>query len=181
MTADGNETTFAVNHLAPFLLTNLLMERLRSSSPSRIVTTSSDAHRSGLIDIDDLQGERSWSSWKAYSNSKLANVLFTRALARRLEGTEVTANCLHPGVIRTRLGRNSGGLFGAGWRVAGLFFRSARRGAATIVHLAASEEGGRVSGGYFVEGRLATPSLQAQDDELGERLWQASERLTGLS
>jgi retinol dehydrogenase 12 len=180
VTPDGNETTFAVNHLAPFLLTNLLMERLRSSSPSRIVTTSSDAHRSGLIDLDDLQGERRWSSWKAYSNSKLANVLFTRALARRLEGTQVSANCLHPGVIRTRLGRSSGGLFGAGWRVAGLFFRSARRGAATIVHLAASEEGGRVSGGYFVESRLATPSLQAQDDELGERLWQASERLTGL-
>ena len=92
----------------------------------------------------------------------------------------MTANCLHPGVIRTRLGRNSGGLFGAGWRVAGLFFRGARRGATTIVHLAASDEGGRVSGGYFVERRLVAPSLQAQDDELGERLWQASEELTGL-
>jgi retinol dehydrogenase 12 len=179
LTVDGNETTLAVNHLAPFLLTNLLIDRLRSSS-ARIVTTSSDAHRSALLDIDDLQGERQWSSWRAYSNSKLANVLFTRALARRMQGSGVSANSLHPGVIRTRLGRNAGGLFGIGWRLAGLFFRSSRRGAATIVHLSTQEDGVRVSGGYFADCRPATPSLQAQDDELGERLWQASERLTGL-
>jgi retinol dehydrogenase-12 len=180
LTEDGHETTFAVNHLAPFLLTNLLMDRLRASAPSRVITTSSDAHRSGVLEIDDLEAERGWSSWSAYSNSKLANVLFTRALAVRLEGTAMTANCLHPGVIRTQLGRSAGGVFGVGWRVAKNFFRSPRRGASTIVYLAGSEEGGEVSGAYFVNSRQATPSLQAQDDDLAERLWQASQRLVGL-
>ncbi len=145
-----------------------------------MITTSSDAHRGGALDIDDLQGEHRWSTWSAYSNSKVANVLFTRALARRLEGSGVTANCLHPGVIRTRLGRNTPLPIHAGWRLAGLFFKSPGTGAATIVHLATSDEGGSVSGGYFADSKQRTPSLQAQDDELGERLWATSERLTGL-
>jgi retinol dehydrogenase 12 len=181
LTEDGFETTFAVNHLAPFLLTNLLLDTLRASAPARVVTTSSDAHRSGVLDLDDLDGERRWSAWSAYSNSKLANVLFTRALAPRLEGSSVTANCLHPGVIRTRLGRGAGGLLGVGWRIAKTFFRSPRRGASTIVYLSCSPEGGETSGGYFVDSRPATPSLQAQDDDLGERLWGASARLVGLA
>jgi NAD(P)-dependent dehydrogenase (short-subunit alcohol dehydrogenase family) len=180
ITVDGFETTFAVNHLAPFLLTNLLLERLRASAPARVITTSSDAHRSGVLDIDDLQGERKWSSWSAYSNSKLANVLFTRALARRLNGAGVSANCLHPGVIGTRLGRDAGGIFGVGWRVAKNFFKGPAKGASTIVYLATAPEGGEVSGSYFVDSRQAVPSLQAQDDELAEQLWEKSERLVGL-
>jgi NAD(P)-dependent dehydrogenase (short-subunit alcohol dehydrogenase family) len=180
LSEDGFELTFAVNHLAPFLLTNLLLERLRASAPARVVTTSSDAHRGGLIDLDDLQGERRWSTWSAYSNSKLANILFTRALARRLEGSGVTANCLHPGVIRTRLGRGATLPIRVGWRVASTFFASPRKGAATIVHLASSPGAGRISGAYFVGSSPRLPSLQAQDDELAESLWYRSTKLVGL-
>jgi retinol dehydrogenase-12 len=180
LTTDGHETTFAVNHLAPFLLTNLLLDRLRASAPARVVTTSSDAHRGGKIDLDDLSGERSWSSWSAYGNSKLANVLFTRALARRLQDDGVTANCLHPGVIRTRLGRHTAAPIRLGWRAASLFFKSPARGAETIVYLASSPEVAEVSGSYFVDSRRATPSARARDDHLAERLWEASERLVGL-
>jgi NAD(P)-dependent dehydrogenase (short-subunit alcohol dehydrogenase family) len=180
LTGDGHELTFAVNHLAPFLLTNLLLGRLERSAPARVVTTSSGAHFSGRIDLDDLDGERQWSSWSAYSNSKLANVLFTRALARRLKGTGVTANCLHPGVIRTRLGRGARLPLRVGWSVARAFFASPRTGASPLVHLACSEEGGEVSGAYFVDSRPASPSVAAQDDELAEGLWEASARLTGL-
>jgi NAD(P)-dependent dehydrogenase (short-subunit alcohol dehydrogenase family) len=180
LTDDGHETTFAVNHLAPFLLTNLLLEHMSASAPARVVTTSSDAHRGGRIDLDDIQGEKRWSAWSAYSNSKLANVLFTRALARRLGSTGVTANCLHPGVIRTRLGRGTPLPVRVGWRLVSLFFKSPKSGASTIVHLASSPEVEGVSGGYFVDSRQRTPSSRAQDDELGERLWDLSERLTGL-
>jgi NAD(P)-dependent dehydrogenase (short-subunit alcohol dehydrogenase family) len=181
LTVDGYETTIAVNHLAPFLLTNLLVDRLRESAPARIVTTSSDAHRSGHLELDDLNGERRWSPWSAYSKSKLANVLFTRALARRLEGADLTANCLHPGVIRTRLGRATRLPVRIGWRVVGLFFKAPQTGAATIVHLASSDEVAGVSGGYFVDSSEARPSIEAQDDDLAERLWVLSEQLVGLS
>jgi retinol dehydrogenase 12 len=180
LTADGFELTFAVNHLAPFLLTALLSERLRASSPARVVTTSSDAHRSAVLDLDDLQGERGWSTWSAYSRSKLANILFTRALARRLEGTGVTANCLHPGVIRTRLGRGARLPIRAGWRVASTFFASPARGAATIVYLASAPAAAAISGAYFVDSRPVTPSAQAQDDGLAEQLWERSAELVGL-
>lgn len=181
LTEDGYETTFAVNHLAPFLLTNLLLDRLKSSAPARVVTTSSDAHKGGSLDPDDLQGEKKWSSWGAYSKSKLANVLFTRALARRLEGSGVVANCLHPGVIRTRLGRGTALPIRIGWRVASTFFKSPVTGAETIVHLAASEEGERFCGAYFADCREARPSARAMDDDIGERLWEASEKLVRLS
>lgn len=180
LTADGYEMTFAVNHLAPFLLTNLLLERLRASAPARVITTSSDAHRGGRIDLDDLRGERGWSAWSAYSNSKLANVLFTRALAKRLQGSGVTANCLHPGVIRTRLGRSTPLPIRVGWRIVGLFFKSPEKGASTIIYLATSPEGAEVSGGYFVNSKQARPSSRAQDDEFAERLWERSEEITGL-
>jgi len=180
LTPDGLELTMAVNHFAPFLLTNLLLNRLRRSPDARVVTTASDAHRAGLLDISDLNGERRWSAWSAYGTSKLANILFTRALARRLEGTSVVANCLHPGVIRTRLARGAPLPIRAGWRAASVFFRSPRKGAQTIVYLASAPEAADVSGGYFSDSRLTTPSLQAQDDELAEDLWQASVRITGL-
>jgi NAD(P)-dependent dehydrogenase (short-subunit alcohol dehydrogenase family) len=181
LTIDGHETTIAVNHLAPFLLTSLLLGRLRESAPARVVTTSSDAHRSGHLELDDLNGERRWSPWSSYSNSKLANVLFTRALARRLEGSDVTANCLHPGVIRTRLGRGSRLPVRLGWRVASLFFKAPEAGASTIVHLASSDEASHVNGAYFVDSHQSRPSLEAQDDELAERLWTLSEQLVGLA
>lgn len=180
LSADGHELTFAVNHLAPFLLTNLLLDRLRASAPARVVTTSSAAHAGGLIDLDDLELERSWSSWKAYCNSKLANVLFTRELAKRLEGGQVVANCLHPGVIRSRLGRNMGAVIRSGWGIARLFFASPRSGASTIVHLAASPEGGETSGAYFVNSRPQAVVGQAADDFFAAELWRRSEEMVGL-
>jgi retinol dehydrogenase-12 len=180
ITGDGLELTMAVNHFAPFLLTNLLLDRLKGSSPARVVTTASDAHRGGLIDVDDLNGERRWSAWSAYGNSKLANILFTRALARRLEETGVVANCLHPGVIRTGLARGAPLPIRVGWRVASVFFGSPRKGARTLVFLASAREAGEISGGYFADSRPATPSVQAQDDELAEELWTASTWLVGL-
>jgi NAD(P)-dependent dehydrogenase (short-subunit alcohol dehydrogenase family) len=180
LTEDGLELTMAVNHFAPFLLTNLLLERLEQSAPARVVTTASDAHRGGLLDMSDLNGERRWSAWSAYGTSKLANILFTRALARRLDGTGVVANCLHPGVIRTGLARGAPLPIRAGWRAAGVFFGSPRKGASTLVYLASSPEAADVSGGYFSDSRPTTPSVQAQDDELGEELWETSARLVGL-
>jgi retinol dehydrogenase 12 len=181
LTADGLELTIAVNHFAPFLLTNLLLDRLKASAPARVVTTASDAHRGGLIDVTDLNGEQRWSTWSAYGTSKLANILFTRALARRLVGAGVTANCLHPGVIRTGLARGAPLPIRAGWRVMSVFFGSPRRGARTLVYLASAPEAADVSGGYFVDSRPVPPTAQAQDDELAEQLWEASERAVGLA
>ena len=179
LTSDGYETTFAVNHLAPFLLTNLLLERMRESAPARIVTTSSDAHHSGRIDLEDLNGERSWSPWRSYASSKLANVLFTRALARRLDPDDVVANCLHPGVIRTRLGRGASPV-SIGWTLAKPFFASPKRGAGTLVYLAVDPEAGDYTGLYFRDRRITPPAREAADDELGERLWRASEQMVAL-
>jgi retinol dehydrogenase 12 len=181
VTHDGLELTMAVNHFAPFLLTNLLLDRLGASAPARVVTTASDAHRGGLVDIDDLNGERRWSAWSAYGTSKLATILFTRALARRLDGTGVVANALHPGVIRTGLARGAPLPIRLGWRAASVFFGSPRKGSKTLVYLASSPEAAEVSGGYFVDSRPATPSLQAQDDGLAEELWERSAELVGLS
>jgi NAD(P)-dependent dehydrogenase (short-subunit alcohol dehydrogenase family) len=181
LSADGYELTFAVNHLAPFLLTNLLLDRLRASAPARVVTTSSAAHTGGLLDLDDLQLEHSWSSWRAYCSSKLANVLFTRELAKRVEDDRVTANCLHPGVIRSRLGRNMGGIVRGGWGIARLFFGSPRRGARTIVYLASAPEPADVSGGYFVGERRQGIAGQAANDFFAEELWTRSEEMVGLS
>ena len=180
LTEDGHELTFAVNHLAPFLLTNLLLDRLRESAPARVVTTSSGAHHGGLIDLDDLTGERGWRSGRAYSTSKLANVLFTRELARRLEGSGVVANCFHPGVIRTRLTRKANPLVDLGARLIGPFLGSPKSGATTLVYLAASDEAAEVSGGYFESSRPGRLSAQAQDDALATALWERSEELTGL-
>jgi NAD(P)-dependent dehydrogenase (short-subunit alcohol dehydrogenase family) len=180
LSADGHELTFQVNHLAPFLLTNLLLDRLRESAPARVVTTSSAAHGGGLIDLDDLELERSWSTWRAYANSKLANVLFTRELAKRLEGSGVVANCLHPGVIRSRLGRNMGLAMRGGWSAASVFFGSTKRGARTILHLAAAPDAAAVSGGYFVAERAQAVVGQAADDFFAAELWRRSAEIVGL-
>jgi NAD(P)-dependent dehydrogenase (short-subunit alcohol dehydrogenase family) len=177
LSPDGLELTFAVNHLAPFLLSNLLLDRLRESAPARVVTTSSVAHSGGLIDLDDLQLERGWTMMRAYSNSKLANILFTRELARRLEGSGVVANCFHPGVIRTRLTRRANPLLMVGARLAAPLLGSPRTGAETLVWLASAPDAGDVSGGYFENRRPARQSAQSQDDGLAAGLWERSAEL----
>jgi NAD(P)-dependent dehydrogenase (short-subunit alcohol dehydrogenase family) len=176
---DGYEMTFAVNHLAPFLLTHLLLDTLKSGTPSRIVTTASNAHRGARILFDDLQATRKYSAMNAYGRSKLANILFTRALAKRLQGTVVTATCLHPGFVRTSFGREIAvspllrRLFGLISR----FARSPEKGAETVVYLATSPQVEGASGGYYFDCKLTPPSLAAQDDSTAERLWQVSEHL----
>ena len=177
LTEDGLESTFAINHLAYFLLTNLLLDLIKQSAPARIVNVSSTVHKSATIDFDDLQGERSYGAMRAYGQSKLANVLFTYELARRLEGARVTANCLHPGVIATNIFRDISGVVGA---AAKLFLKSARRGAETSIYLAASPEVEGVTGKYFDDGRAVRSSPESYDEAIAERLWQVSERLTNL-
>ena len=182
LTEDGLEETFAVNHLAPFLLTNLLLERLRGSSPARVVTVASAAHRGAAIPFDDLNGERGFSGWIAYGWTKLANILFTAELARRLAGSGVTATCLHPGVVATGFGREGPFLVREFQRLLGrVFLLDPKQGADTLVWLASSPEMEGASGGYYAKRRLATPSRAAGDAAAARRLWQESERLTGLT
>ena len=180
VTPDGLERTFALNHLAPFLLTNLLLDRLRESAPARVVTTASDAHQSGLLDLDDLQSENSFRAMRTYGTTKLENILFTRELARRLEGSGVTANCLHPGVVRTGFGKNDNPLFKIAISLAGVFFRSPERGARSLVWLALDPAAAELNGAYVVDEEVREPTAQARDDALASALWGASERLAGL-
>jgi retinol dehydrogenase 12 len=181
VTGDGLEMTFAVNHLAYFLLTNLLLDVLRASGDARIVNVASEAHKQGRIHFDDLQLEKGYGGFKAYGQSKLANILFTRELARRLAGTKVTANSLHPGVVRTGFGRGDGGLLAWGVKIAGAFFLSPEQGAATSIYLASSPEVAGVTGKYFAKSREKSPSRRAQDDDTAHKLWDASTKLTGLA
>ncbi len=179
-TADGLETTFAVNHLAHFLLTNLLLDALKASAPSRIVNVASGEQRNGTIDFDDLQGEKGYKGAKAYSQSKLATVLFTYELARRLEGTGVSANCLHPGVVGTNLGSGVSGVFGVTVRALKPLMKSPEKGAQTSVYLASSPEVEGVSGRYFAKKAEARSSDASYDERLARRLWEASADLTNL-
>jgi NAD(P)-dependent dehydrogenase (short-subunit alcohol dehydrogenase family) len=172
LTEDGLETTFAVNHLAHFLLTHLLLDSLKRSAPARIVNVSSMTHQGVQVDFDNLQGERSYSGYGAYSLSKLANILFTYELAERLAGTGVTANALHPGVIGTKLLRQ--GFGGAGGGDLGA-------GAQTPLYLASSPEVEGVTGQYFIRRQAVEPSALAYDRDLRRRFWEVSERLAGLS
>ena len=181
VTPDGYEHVFAVNHLAPFLLTNLLQSKLTASAPARVITVSSDAHTAARLDLDDPNLEHGWSSWRSYSNSKLANILFTRELAGRLDGTGVTANCLHPGVVRTGFGRDARPLMRVGITIARPFMLSPERGADTIVYLASSPDVAAKTGGYYVKREPREPSAAARDDGLARGLWETSERLTGLA
>jgi NAD(P)-dependent dehydrogenase (short-subunit alcohol dehydrogenase family) len=180
---DGYEMTFAVNHLAPFLLTHLLLDALRSGSPSRIVTTASNAHRNAKISFDDLQATRKYSPMGAYGSSKLANILFTRALAKRLRGTTVTATCMHPGFVRTNFGRNNDValwvkvMFGLVSR----FARTPQKGAETLLYLAQSPQVQGESGGYYFDCRQVEPAPAGRDDGAAERLWQVSEQLVGIA
>ncbi|MBZ5609762.1 MAG: SDR family oxidoreductase [Acidobacteriia bacterium] len=181
LTEDGLELTFATNHMSYFLLTHGLRERLLASAPARVINTSSDAHRRAQLDFADLQTERGYSGFRVYGVSKLCNILFTRELSRRLAGSGVTANSLHPGFVATRFGDQSGGAFSTLVRVAKVFALSPEQGAETLVYLASSDEAASVSGEYFYKCRKATPTRAAQDDDAARRLWQESERLAGIS
>lgn len=181
ITEDGLERTFALNHMAYFLLTEILRERLSTSAPARVVSVASRAHQqaSGL-DFDDLNFERGYSGWTAYCRSKLANILFTRELARRLGGTGVTANSLHPGFVASRFGDNNRGMLRWGIGVAKRMFAiSEGRGAETVVYLASDPAVAQTTGGYFADSKPATPTRAAQDDRAAERLWEISVKLAG--
>ena len=178
LTADGVEKTWALNHLAPFLLTEILLERLKSAPPARIITTSSDAHKGAEIPWDDIDAARSWGGrgFKRYGQTKLANILFTAELGRRLEGSGVTANCFHPGLVATGFNRNNSGLMRVAMTFAKPFSRNAEKGAETLVWLADSEEAGRENGGYFVDCKRAQPEPPARDMDAARRLWELSEQ-----
>ena len=170
LTPDGFETTFAVNHLAHFLLTNLLLEKIRASAPARIITVSSGVHRGGRIEWDNLHGEKSYSGYDAYARSKLANVLFAYALAERLAGTRVTSNALHPGVINTKL-------LHAGFNASG---DDLERGARTSVYLATSPQAETVTGKYFDNAHEAASAPSTHDKTLQRKLWETRARMVGL-
>jgi NAD(P)-dependent dehydrogenase (short-subunit alcohol dehydrogenase family) len=180
LTEDGLERTFALNHMAYFVLTCALIDRLKAAAPSRIVSTASDAHQGARLDFADLQGEKRYEGYKAYGRSKLCNILFTRELARRLAGTGVTANCLHPGFVATRFGNEAGGPVSLIIRGLKLFAISPEKGAETIVYLASSPEVAAASGGYFYKRHPAKPTAEGQDDSAAARLWAESVRIAGI-
>jgi len=179
-TPDGIETQLAINHLAPFLLTNLLLDLLKESAPSRIVTVSSDAHRWAKIDLDDLQSRKRYRGMQVYGKTKLANIMFTYELAERLEGTGVTANCMHPGGVNTNFGNNQGGPMNLLFRLFKPFMRSPEQGADTLIYLASSPEVEGMTGKYLADRKVKAASDAAYDETMRKRLWEASEELTGL-
>ncbi len=179
---DGIEMTFALNHLAYFLLTNLLLDTMKASAPARIINVSSDAHSGGKIEFDNLQGERSYSSFGPYGNSKLANILFTIELAQHLEGTGVTVNALHPGLTSTGFGKNNPGFF---MKIMGvvipLIARSPEKGAQTSIYLATSPEVQSITGKYFVDCKVTQPAPQAADSAVARKLWDVSAEMVHLA
>jgi NAD(P)-dependent dehydrogenase (short-subunit alcohol dehydrogenase family) len=181
LTADGFERTFATNHLSYFLLTNLLLPALERGAPARIVSVASGAHQGAELDFDDLQSEKGYAAFKAYGRSKLANILFTRELARRVKSKRITANCLHPGVVGSNFLAGKSGVWGAVGRFANLFMITPEKGAQTSVYLASSNEVEGVTGDYFDKCRKASVSKPAQDDAVAAKLWTVSEKLVGLA
>ena len=180
LSEDGCELTVAVNHLAPFLLTNLLLDRLRASAPARVVTVASQAHRGARLDLAELARPHNWTPLSAYGRSKLCNILFTRAPARRLDPREVTTACLHPGVVATAIGDHAGSVAGFGWRLIRPFLLSPEKGAATSLFLATVADPTPFHGAYMIGQRIAEPDSAARDDRLAEDLWTESARLVGL-
>jgi NAD(P)-dependent dehydrogenase (short-subunit alcohol dehydrogenase family) len=176
LTVDGFESTLAVNHLAPFLLSTSLLDALRANAPARIVNVNSDAHLEAHLDLDDLSGAKRFWPPRAYGQSKLANMLFTMELARRVDPALVTVNALHPGLVDTHFG-DVGGVVGLGWSMVRHFGISPERGAHTPIHCASSPELDGVSGGYFRDSKRARPDPRAADAALRERLWKVSEAL----
>lgn len=180
VTEDGLERTFATNHMAYFVVTNLLLDRLTTTPGARVVSTASGAHQRARLDFDDLQTTRGYSGFAVYSRSKLMNILFTRELARRLAGTGVTANCLHPGFVNTRFGDSGGGMMSLGLKIAKRFALSPQEGAQTLVHLASSPEVKETTGRYFYRCHPVAPSSAAESDEDAARLWSISAELSGV-
>ena len=174
-TPEGFEQTFALNHLAPFLLTNLLLDRLAGA---RVITTASDAHKSGRLNLDDLQSTGSFAAMRVYGTSKLCNILFTRELARR--APELHANCFHPGVVRTGFGKNDNGIWKVLTTVVGPFLRSPERGSRSLLWLALSDESAALTGEYIEDEKVVAPSSQAQDETLARGLWERSAALVGI-
>ncbi len=179
-TPDGMETQFAINHLAPFLLTNLLLDLLEKSVPSRIVTVSSEGHRWGKMDLDDLQSTKRYRGFPVYGMTKLANILFTRELAERLRSTGVTANCLHPGGVSTNFGNNNSGVMTLLFRAFKPFMRTPEQGADTVIYLASSPDVEGMTGKYLADRKIKVASDAAYDETLQKKLWEKSEELTGL-
>ncbi|HLI78691.1 MAG TPA: SDR family oxidoreductase [Candidatus Binataceae bacterium] len=179
-TSDGLEEVFAVNHLAYFMLTVLLLDRIKESAPARIINISSDLHQRATIKFDDLGGERSFGGMSSYGQSKLANILFTYELARRLAGTGVTVNAVHPGAVATNLASNNRGIVSAAWKLAGTFMKSPESGARTQVYLASSPQLEGVTGKYFIDSKEARSSAESHDANIARRLWDVSAQMTGL-
>lgn len=180
-TVDGIESTLAVNHIAPFLLTNLLLPRLQESAPARVITVASAGHRTGRIRPDDLGCRtHSYQGFVQYSHTKLANVLFTRELARRIEGTGVVAHSLHPGVIRTGLGMNNTGWLRVAWNWVRPLFSSPEKGADTAIFLVCDASVQETNGGYWSRRKSKRPGTRGRDDEMAARLWEASEALVEI-
>jgi retinol dehydrogenase 14 len=179
-TVDGLESTFATNHLGPFLLTNLLLDLLKTSAPSRIVNVTSDAHNGAQVNFEDLQGKKRFSGWQAYGQSKLAMILFTHELAKKLDGTGVTVNSAHPGVVRTNFANNNG-LVTFGFRLLRPFFISPETAAKRVLYVATSPDLEGVTGKYFTKMHEAKSSQESYDNDSAKRLWEISEQLTKLS
>lgn len=179
LTEDGVETTFAVNHLSHFLLTYLLLPRLQTGAPSRVVNVASEASQLGRMHLDDVNLAHGWNGLRAYAQSKLANILFAAEFARRVPAN-VTANALHPGGVRTNLARRGGGWFGVGFRLAWPFLISTAKGADTAIWLASSSDVASVNGQYFEKRRRIEPNPIARDASVARRLWEISESMTGL-
>lgn len=179
-THDGLEMTFAVNHMAYFVITNLLLKNLKAAGAARVVSTSSDAHKGAKLNLADLQSSRSYSGFSVYSRSKLMNILFTRELARQMDGSGVTANCLHPGFVASRFGDGSGGIMSFGLKMAKNFAISPEQGAQTIIYLAGSPQVEGQTGGYYYKCKPATPTREARNDADAGRLWTASAKLAGF-
>ena len=181
LTADGFERTFGVNHVGHFVLTQLLLDQVRAAPAARVLNVSSHAHKSARdgLDFDDLQSERKYQAFPVYCRSKLANIYFTRELARRVNGTGITVNALHPGAVRSRFGKDGDlrGAMGVGINVARLFMISAEKGARTSIYLASSPEVEGATGGYYFKCKPVDPSTAAQNDDAAARLWTASEEL----
>jgi NAD(P)-dependent dehydrogenase (short-subunit alcohol dehydrogenase family) len=174
---DSIEMNFAVNHLAPFLLTNLLLDVVKKSAPARIINVASEAHRQGKIYFDDLEFEKNYSSLKSYAQSKLANILFTKKLSQQLKGSGVTVNCLHPGVVSTNLFDKMPKIL---VKAMGLFMISPEKGAQTTIYLATSPEVENTSGEYFDKSKPKKPNTQALRQDIADKLWEISEKYTGL-
>ncbi len=181
VTDEGNELTLALNHLAPFLLTNLLLDLLKKSAPARVVTVSSAAHDMVKdLDLDDIQSEKKYRGFQVYGKTKLMNILFTKELAKRLKGTGVTANCLHPGFVRTGFGKNNSILHKIGMWLLSPFAISPKKSAEGVVYVATSPEIENISGEYFHNKKIKRPSRLALREDLAKRLWEISEKLVGL-